>query len=322
MDHLDPFVSLKDVAEGHSVTLTVIVLTYNHERFVEEALESVLAQRCDFEWEVIVADDASTDLTRAIVHRFARGHAVIKVLPPEPNLGMQNNFRRALVAARGTFVALLEGDDYWSDPDKLKLQVAALQRDSRIPAVGHLTSVQVVDESGLRIESTASFNHDFRGLTWLMLGDVLKGNFPHASSLVFRREWLSTTPAWFDDLVAADSMICALLARNGPLQVIPIRMSVYRKNSGSTWTPRPHLERKPESIRCIQALARHSDTPSRVLAPALGKANITVAALAAELGNRKMAASHLASAVYVAPGWTTRWLIDYIRRRRSYGEEE
>src|SRR6267378_159018 len=104
--------------------LSVVMVTYNHERYIAQALSSVVAQRTNFDFEIIVAEDCSTDGTRAIVMDFARRYPG-KILPllRERNLGMMRNFKEALAASSGSYVALLDGDDYWIREDKLQAQV-------------------------------------------------------------------------------------------------------------------------------------------------------------------------------------------------------
>src|SRR5712671_1493255 len=103
--------------------LSIVMVTYNHERFIAQALSSVLAQRTNFDFEIIVAEDCSTDGTRAILMDFVRRYPG-RILPllRERNLGMVQNFREALMACRGEYVALLEGDDSWTREDKIQSQ--------------------------------------------------------------------------------------------------------------------------------------------------------------------------------------------------------
>ena len=97
--------------------VSVLVMTYNHERFVAQALDSALMQEVAFDWEILVSEDCSTDRTREIVVEYARRHSDrIRLLLSERNVRSNYVVRRGIEAARGTYVALLDGDDFWTSP--------------------------------------------------------------------------------------------------------------------------------------------------------------------------------------------------------------
>jgi len=100
------------------------MLTYNHEKYIRQAIESVLMQETDFTYELVISEDCSTDRTTAIVRDYVKKHPHIirAILNPE-NLGSQENSRQLFKAGNGAYIALLEGDDFWIDPLKLKKQV-------------------------------------------------------------------------------------------------------------------------------------------------------------------------------------------------------
>src|ERR1700675_549835 len=95
--------------------VSVLVVTYNHQEFISEALNSVLMQEHDYTYEVIVADDCSTDGTPQIIRAFQSQYpAVIRVLDTSTNMGITRNYKRGFKACAGDYVAVLEGDDYWT----------------------------------------------------------------------------------------------------------------------------------------------------------------------------------------------------------------
>ena len=102
---------------------TVLLVTYNHSAYIRQAVESVLAQEADFEWEVLITEDCSTDGTREIVQEYADRHPErIRLLLSKLNQNDNEVVSRGIDAARGTYLALLDGDDYWLGPRKLELQ--------------------------------------------------------------------------------------------------------------------------------------------------------------------------------------------------------
>ncbi len=113
--------------------VSVCVTTYNHAAWVAQALDSILAQRTSFEVEIVVGDDCSTDSTAEIVRHYAEQYPDrVRLLTAERNMGMRANYRRTIEAARGEYIAICDGDDFWTDEEKLQRQVEALERDAEV----------------------------------------------------------------------------------------------------------------------------------------------------------------------------------------------
>ena len=112
--------------------VSVVMMTYGHENYIRQAIEGVLMQNCFFEVELIVANDCSTDKTDLIIKDIIQNHPRgnwIKYHHHEKNVGMMPNFIFALHQATGKYVALCDGDDYWTDPLKLQKQVGFLEEN-------------------------------------------------------------------------------------------------------------------------------------------------------------------------------------------------
>ena len=108
--------------------ISVSVITYNHAAYIAQALDSALAQRTTFDYEIVIADDCSNDGTREIVARYGRRYPDrIRVLLPDRHRGFVRNALRLSHAWRGEYVAMLDGDDYWIDTRKLQLQADLLE---------------------------------------------------------------------------------------------------------------------------------------------------------------------------------------------------
>ena len=115
------------------ITVSVCVTTYNHAPYLERAVESFLAQRCDFGVEIILSDDCSSDSTPQICRSYAERYPdKVRFITSAENVGMRANYRRTIEAARGEYVALCDGDDWWCDADKLARQVAEMQGDEQL----------------------------------------------------------------------------------------------------------------------------------------------------------------------------------------------
>ena len=121
--------------------------TYNHERYIASAIESVLRQQTSFGIEIVVGEDCSTDRTLNIVRDYASMYPdCIRIVTSEENVGWRKNYRRTIAAARGKYIALLDGDDYFTHRKKLAMQVELLEAD---PELGMCyTRSERIDESG------------------------------------------------------------------------------------------------------------------------------------------------------------------------------
>ena len=109
------------------VEVSVLLTTYDHAPYIAESIDGILAQQAPFAWELLIGEDHSTDGTAAVVRRYADAHPDrIRAFIADRNEGGHANFDRLLQAARGRYVAWCEGDDYWTDPEKLAKQAAYL----------------------------------------------------------------------------------------------------------------------------------------------------------------------------------------------------
>jgi len=116
--------------------VSVLMITYNHADYLAEAIESVVRQQCDFPFELIIGEDASTDETRKIALDYQRRYPkLIRVIYSAENVGMNTNSQRVFSKSRGEYVALCEGDDYWCSPHKLARQAALIQHHPDVGVV-------------------------------------------------------------------------------------------------------------------------------------------------------------------------------------------
>ena len=138
----------KKQLNAEDVMVSVIVLTYNHEKYIRQALDSILMQKVDFKYEILVGDDASTDGTPDILSEYqTRYPDIVKPVFREKNLGATYNAYNLLCTAKGKYIAACEGDDFWSNQDKLKKQVAFLE--SHLEYIGCAHKCHIVDEEGV-----------------------------------------------------------------------------------------------------------------------------------------------------------------------------
>lgn len=162
--------------------VSVCMITYNHEAFIGQSIESILSQDTDFEFELVIGDDCSIDGTTAICEDFAARDLRVRLLPRERNLGVMPNFTRTLRACGGEYIAVCEGDDYWTDPQKLRKQVQFLDAHSDYAGSAHQSMVMVDDAPSRHFKENVPAN--------LGTTDLIGGRLFHTASVVFRRSVL------------------------------------------------------------------------------------------------------------------------------------
>lgn len=216
-------------------TLSILLVTYNHEPFIERALISIAEQQLDRPVEVIVADDGSTDRTRGIIRDFFERHSIgpVRFMDWSCNRGVTRNYQRAFAALQTTYVAILEGDDYWTSPRKLHRQLEVLNRNRH--CVGVSTNYMVKLESSRRFAPRVKPEQG--RISYLdapsLIYDNLIGNF---SNCMYRVAELRALPASLFAAKSYDWIINIILAQYGPMAFIHEPMSVYRVHASGTWS--------------------------------------------------------------------------------------
>ncbi len=232
--------------------LTVCVITYNHARFVEQAIESVLAQKATFAWNVLIADDASTDGTRVIVERIAqRQPRRVRALLRSKNVGPAENFRQLIMGPSSRYIAYIEGDDLWLDPLKLQEQVDLLERDP--DAAGCYTNAIVVDSDGTTIAADYFAHFGKTPVARVRTADIVPFGISPASTLCFRAAVLAHAPDWFTTTLR-HSGLDLLITLHGNLRYLETKTAAYRVHPGGSWSMTPQHERMMSDLRFLRAL--------------------------------------------------------------------
>ncbi len=242
--------------------LTICCITYNHERFIAQALESFLAQRTDFPVEILVHDDHSTDDTANIVRRFQAAHpGRIRAVLREQNQYALGRRIMPMFAewVESEFIAVCEGDDYWTDPEKLQLQVDYLR--AHPGASGCFHDAVVVDDAGKVIEQSYFSSERDRFTQRDVLADLLSRE--PTCSLVFRAAAMGRPlPAWYLRR-PSDLQLDLLVTEHGELHFLRHNMAAYRRHSTGSWTSTRSASRISELILRLQLLKEDPDFNSR-----------------------------------------------------------
>ncbi|GAA4019929.1 hypothetical protein GCM10022408_37570 [Hymenobacter fastidiosus] len=208
--------------------VSVMVVTYNHEQYVEQTLNQIISQRVNFPFEIVVADDCSTDRTPAILARYQQLQPdLIRLLPNTHNLGVSHNFERAMYSCHGSYVAIVEGDDYWTSLEKLQRQADFLQAHADFSMCFHNAEVVYEDDP-----TRAMHLMNQSEKTEYSLDDITSGWFIATASVMYRNGVLHSLPTWIHESVVVDLPLFSLLASKGRVGYLPQPMSVYRVHSG------------------------------------------------------------------------------------------
>ncbi|MFZ1576441.1 MAG: glycosyltransferase [Chromatiaceae bacterium] len=232
--------------------VSVLMITWNHGAFVARAIESVVGQACPFRFELLIGEDASGDETRAVCEDYqGRYPDIIRLIVAESNVGMHRNLARLWWRARGRYIALCEGDDYWSDSCKLAKQAAWLEARPTVWMCGAYTRKVARDAGGDWVEVGSV--RPARVKERYGVEDLIPDYAFHTSSVLVRREGIRF-PRWFWDLYCADRPLYLLCAERGDVGVIREVMSVYRLHEGGVWAPAGLVDKAEKGISLFETL--------------------------------------------------------------------
>lgn len=205
--------------------VSICTITYNHEKFISEAIDSFLMQETDFPFEIVIGEDCSTDGTRKIIENYVQKYPnIIKMITSESNVGMQENGKRTMKACRGDYIALCEGDDYWTDPKKIQIQKDFLEENKAY--VICYTRVEAFDENGV-IKSYIG------GATKDLSHEELQQATPINTLTVMFRNLIVDFPPEMCSSKYGDLFMWSILGYHGKGKYIEqIKPSMYRIHSG------------------------------------------------------------------------------------------
>jgi glycosyltransferase involved in cell wall biosynthesis len=211
--------------------LSVLIITFNHERYIVQALDSVLSQQTSFDFEIVIGDDCSTDGTRSIISDYQKRHPEkIRLLPAEKNLGPTRNFIKTYKACKGQYIALLEGDDFWTSNVKLQKQVDYLDAHERF-ALCFMNS-SVVNEEG-KVTKESRLEEDRK--RDLLQKDIVSGLVPPTNTVVFRNNVVNDIPDVFYTASNGDILFFTMLTEYGDAGYMDVVAGAYRVHGGGIW---------------------------------------------------------------------------------------
>ena len=209
-----------------NLKLSVCIVTYNHEKYIAQCIQSIVEQVTDFSFEVIVCDDKSTDSTPKILKYFSEKYVgKVRVILNEANVGVVENFRIAHASATAPLIAHVDGDDYWL-PGKLDQQISLFEKYTDCSAI--FTNSLVISDAGIKIGIFSSGVQEKFDVNYL----IEKGNFLHFSSIIYKAIYRESILASNSDFI--DFEIYIKLCSFGSILFLNKPLAVYRAQSATS----------------------------------------------------------------------------------------
>jgi glycosyltransferase involved in cell wall biosynthesis len=304
---------------GNFDLVSICMVTFNHESFIKKAIDGVLLQKCNFEIELIISDDASTDQTeiiiRDIINTSNQGY-LIKYFRQEINIGMQSNGLFVLNRVRGKYIALCDGDDYWIDPYKLQKQYDFLEGNPDYLLCAH----RIKELRGDEFFSILNEKIEYKFLDFSVTGSC---NGVYTSSMMFRNTpiildvFLSD---WTLNLDGGDHLILLLSTVNGhKIKLLNDVMGVYRIHNGGVWSSST-IEKKVKDAIFTNKSYIYNLNLSKIQKNQIkfGLTRLILQFYSARIKNkflRKSISISLKIAFFTGPGFISNWLINFFSNR-------
>jgi glycosyltransferase involved in cell wall biosynthesis len=209
--------------------VSIMMITYNHELYIKDAILGVLNQETKFEYELIIANDCSTDKTEEVIEAILSTHpkaSLIKYTKHLQNKGMVLNFKWALEQCKGDYIALCEGDDYWTDPLKLQKQFDFLTRNDEFVMCFH--KVHILKTNGLIVpDFITTLPPNFQNRITLLKNR----NYIHTCSVMFKNLKINL-PDILELTPEVDYLFYIILTQYGKIGYLESSMSIYRHDVG------------------------------------------------------------------------------------------
>jgi glycosyltransferase involved in cell wall biosynthesis len=235
--------------------VSVLVTTYNHERYIAQALDSVLMQETDFDYEIVILEDCSTDATREIVLAYQKRHPdKIRLRLNDRNQCSNKPTAEAIQTAPSRYIAILDGDDYWTSSKKLEKQVEFLEAHPECVLCFH-NALRIYED-----ESRPSLRYNFASQKQISaFEDIWQYNFIAGCTPMFRKDALGHLPEWFYTLNYGDWPLYILCALHGKIGYIDETLGVYRIHHGGLWSRHDAIQKLEGLIAFYETMNTNLD---------------------------------------------------------------
>lgn len=235
--------------------LSILLICYNQEKYISQCIDSILFQNIPFDYEIVVADDCSKDRTLAIIKD--KLHTIgshLKILDNGINLGISKNYQRGFEACTGEYIAVMEGDDYWTNPERLQIHINFLEKHRE--CVMSMNRYIEFDENLNSIKHIGwHLTEDFKYVT---TRDMAIGNkLGNLSACVFRKKEISKIKLDFYLLDVADWILGLVLSQNGFIAILKELTSVRRVHENGEWSKMSRNKKNDNLILCIDSYNKY-----------------------------------------------------------------
>ena len=247
--------------------VSACIITYNQQDYIAEAIKGALMQELDEPYEIVVSDDCSTDDTPKIIRELAKKNTRIRVIERSKNVGMHLNWLEAINACSGDFIALCEGDDYWTDNRKISKQLAVLQNDTSVCCCFSDSSLIAEKSINLRFNSYLQENEVDLTRTRFGINELSVSNFIPTCTVMFRKDGMLQLPDEYFQSPYADWFVHIHNAIKGDFYLIPEKTANYRLHENGVFGQVPQIERERFELRCLALLYQGFGNSSVARAP-------------------------------------------------------
>jgi len=212
--------------------VSICTITYNHEKFISDAIDSFLLQETNFSFEIIIGEDCSSDNTKKIIEKYIEKYPnIIKLIMSESNVGIQKNFERTLSNCRAEYIAICEGDDYWTNDKKLQIQISQMRKNKDLGISFHLAAR--LENNNLKNPYLKESNKIYT------IQEIIQEDFHlvQTNTIMLKKDYLNNLSyeLLFKSPVSDVWLRIACSMPNGALFINEI-MSVYRVQSEGSWS--------------------------------------------------------------------------------------
>ncbi|WP_404427736.1 glycosyltransferase [Ureibacillus chungkukjangi] len=262
-----------------NILVSISCVTYNHEDFIADAIESMLMQKTDFNYEILIYDDASTDTTAEIIRGYESQYPhIIKPIYQTENQYSKKKMvdRFNIDRANGKYIAICEGDDYWTDPNKLQKQIDFMEDNADCSLCFHAGYMVSAEDKKTIGQSRPHKENKYFSVDELIEGG---GGLFNTNAMVYRTECDQNRPAFFNVVPDIhDYHLVINLGLQGKVYYMDEFMSAYRVGVSGSWTEREfsELEKKKESFRKLEVmLGEVNEFTNFQYAEAIKRANLS-----------------------------------------------
>lgn len=215
------------------IDLSVIIISYNQEKYIRDAIESVVNQKTNYKYEILISDDCSPDNTLKIIEEYEKKYPnLIKNIKHDKNLGGTGNILYITKLAKGKYVTILEGDDYWIDENKIQKQIDFLEKNPKYSGISHL-------QKGINLENEfqGNFPKGYKEDCDINMDDFVKGKIFSSSACLYKniyrdeRKYEEIKKLFELDRTVGDIQLCTYILSLGTVRILNQPMMVYRMRS-------------------------------------------------------------------------------------------